>query len=159
MTSYNTQGAEWRRSQSARYLNGIAASGRRIAALNAELDARRELVRGISYDRPAVSAPPTADTIPDAVARMQATSAAIAAEIEGYNRAVAECHDALDEMGGWEADLLRLRYLAGKTLVEIGRMDTWLYSKQYMSMLHREALVRFADYIPAPMREPKPTAI
>lgn len=159
MTSYNTQGAEWRRSQSARYLNGIAASGRRIAALNAELDARRELVRGISYDRLAVSTSPTADAIPDAVARMQETSAAIAAEIEGYSRAVAECHDALDEMGGWEADLLRLRYLAGKTLVEIGRMDAWSHDRKYMSVLHTTALVRFADFIPAPMREPRPRAV
>ena len=155
----NGQGAEWRRGQSARYLGGIAASGRRIAALNAELDARRDLVRGISYDAPSVSKSPTADAIPDAVARLREAGEAIAAEIECYSRAAGECREALDEMGGWEADLLRLHYLAGKTLTEIGRMAEWRHDRHYMSVLHTTALVRFADFIPAPMREPRPRAL
>ena len=157
--TWTETGAEWRREQSLRYLAGITAAGRHIAALKAELDTSRELVRGISYDELAVSSSPTADAIPDAVARVVDAGDTLTAEIAAYCQAVEDCRKALDEMGGRDADLLRLRYLAGKTLTEIGGMDEWRHSKQYMSLLHREALVRFADYIPAPMREPRPPAI
>lgn len=159
---YDAEGAAYRRRQAAGYLNTIRRARSHIEALNAEIDEHRSLasgLTGIDYAQDAVDAPANADRMPDEVAMLLEVISERVGAVRDYVEMLDECGAALDAMGGREANLLRLHYLAGKPLAKIGEMDEWRHSRQYMSELHLAALERFADHIPHAYRDPRHAAL
>ncbi len=159
---YDAEGAAYRRRQSARYLNAIRRARSHIEALNAEIDAHRDMASGVGavdYSKDMVTTSPSADRMPDEVARLLDIIEERVGAVREYVDMLDECSDALDAMGGREANLLRLHYLAGMPLSKIGKLDEWRHSRQYMSELHLAALEVFADHIPHAYRDPRHTAL
>ena len=140
-----------RREAAARYLRAVRDARRQAEALAAEADEVRRVaagLTGIDYSRDAVDAAPTDSRVPDAVARLVELAVLSDAGSARYASLLAECGRCLDAMGGRGAAVLRMRWLAGLTLIEIGARPGWAYARKYLSDLHAAALDDFYDYLP-----------
>jgi len=151
---------EWgryKREQAKAYLLKVQESRKRIKALEAEADRIREDaagLRGHGFSSQNVKSTPSPDAIPNAVAKLEELASERVAEASRVGSLIAECGICLESLGGWEADLLRMHYVAEMTLVDIGKMDEWKHDRQYMSVMHLQALERFYDHMPHSEREP-----
>lgn len=156
----NDEYERYRREQASAYLKRVRGAKRHIAALNAEVDELRAMaggLRGIDYSRDQVSAPPSADGVPDAVVRILDVVEERVALVRDYASMLDECGRALAEMNGTYADVLRYRYLCDWRWEQIApRLG---YSEQWLYELHNQALTAFYDHMPAHEREPMHPAI
>lgn len=150
----------YRREQASGYLSRVRDAKRHIAAMQAEVDELREMaggLRGVDYSRDQVSTSPSADAIPDAVARILELVEQRVELISGYASMIAQCDAALDELGGIEADILRYRYACDWPWERIAARTH--YSEQWLYELHNRALCSFYDFMPAQGRDPIHRAI
>ena len=153
---------QYRVDQARNYLEHVSETRRKVAALVERADTLRDLadgIRGMAILEAGATASPYADAIPDAVARLDELSRRASDMAVMYAEMVEECDVSLTSLGGWRGTLLDLHYLGGKTLAEIGEMDEWRHDRQYMSVLHIQALDAFYDHMPHYRREPMPPAI
>lgn len=155
-------GAEWRRYQARAYLESIRDSQRQIAALHAKARALRDTadgLKGIDYAADHVSTAYTSDAIPNVVASILEIGEKAAAMAEELEADLRECELALQSLGGWKETLLTMHYIGCVSLTEIGKMDEWKHDRQYMSVLHLQALDEFYDHMPHTKRERRYSAI
>ena len=128
--------------------------------MNAEVDELREMasgLRGIDYSKDIVATSPSADAIPDAVARILEIIEQRAEYIRDYACMVEQCVQALDKLGGVESDILRYRYVCDWRWEQIAARTH--YSEQWLYELHNRALCSFYDCMPASGRDPIHRAI
>ena len=154
--------SQYKVDQARHYLNAVADARRHIVALQRQADELREIaegIRGMAYDVDRITTTPYADAIPDAVADLDELSRRAKESAAEYSEMVDTCSTALASLGGWQADLLRLRYLCGMTLTEIGELPEWSHDRKYMSVLHIQALDKFYEHMPHTWRDPRPSAI
>lgn len=152
----------YRIEQARAYLESIARLRGQITALELRAAELREAacgVKAVAYDRDSVSLSPYGDAIPDAVASLEELADMAAAKGAELSEMVSECSVALESLGGWQAVLLDLHYLGGKSLVDIGRMNGWRHERRYMSVLHLQALEGFYEHMPHHRRDPLPPAL
>lgn len=150
----------YRREQASGYLSEVRDAKRHIDAMSAEVDELREMaggLKGIDYSRDIVSASPSADAVPDAVARIIEVVEQRAGYIREYALMVEQCARALDGLGGVEADILRYRYVCDWRWEQIAARTH--YSEQWLYELHNRALCSFYDYMPASGRDPIQRAV
>ena len=152
--------SRYRREQAGAYLRRVRDAKRHIASLNSEIEEQRALasgLTGIDYSRVMVQTSPTADAMPDAVARLLDIIEQRVGLVRDYVRMLDGCGQALAAMNGTRADILRYRYLCGypweRIAISTGYSEQWLYE------LHNQALDAFYDYMPATERDPLPSAI
>lgn len=144
------------RAQAARWLEHVMSLGTRVRALQAEIDAQRELasgVKGMSYD--GMPGPKTAygDALPDAVARIEDMVACYCTELAGYVDEQREAHAAL---AGMEDEACRSaitrHYLAceswERVCVEMG------YTWDGLMKLRRRAMLDAYEVMPIRWRDP-----
>ena len=150
----------YRREQASVYLSEVRDAKRHIEAMTAEVDELRDMaagLHGIDYSKPYVKSSPSADAIPDAVARILELIEQRAGFICEYARMVEQCVAALDELGGVESDILRYRYVCDFRWEQIAARTH--YSEQWLYELHNRALCMFYDFMPANGRDPLPPAV
>ena len=150
----------YRREQASGYLSEVRDAKRHIDAMNAEVDELREMaggLRGIDYSKDLVKSSPSADAMPDAVARILEIIEQRAGYIRDYAEMVEQCVQALDRLGGVEADILRYRYVCDWRWEQIAARTH--YSEQWLYELHNRALCSFYDCMPASGRDPIQRAI
>ena len=150
----------YRREQASGYLSRVRDAKRHIDAMNAEVDELREMaggLRGIDYSKDIVATSPSADAIPDAVARILEIIEQRAEYIRDYACMVEQCVQALDKLGGVESDILRYRYVCDWRWEQIAARTH--YSEQWLYELHNRALCSFYDCMPASGRDPIQRAI
>lgn len=147
----------YRVEQARAYLESITSIHKQLGALEArarELRERASGVKGIAYDRDLVRTSPYGDAIPDAIADLEKIAGKAEEKAVELAEMVDECSTALESLGGWKSALLDLHYLGCVPLVKIGTMDEWKHNRQYMSLLHLQALDSFYDHMPHHRRDP-----
>ena len=150
----------YREQQSKAYLQEIRDLFIHVRALQAEIDVQRETaagLTGIDYTKLNVAASANGDAIPNAVARLVDLIRRACADLSECAARQDEARRCLDEMGGIEADILKLRYLLAMSWK--GVAATLGYSVDRLKVLHRDALFCFYDYMPAHARDPKHRAL
>ena len=156
----NDEYDRYRRAQAARWLEHVRGLGARVRAIQSEIDAHRQLAEGVGalrYDREG-HAQPTADAIPDAVARIEEMVADYVAELAGFVEEQREAHEAISRLRRSEySEALTRRYLIGQSweriCVDMG------YSWDGMKTLRYRALSELYDLMPARWRDPVHQAI
>ena len=150
----------YRAEQAGSYLREMRDVKRKIEAMEAEADELRETAGGLKardYSKEYVSESPSVNAIPDAVAAIIDLVERNAEYIREYVDMLGECDEALREMGGVDAEVLRYRYLCDWPWERISsRMH---YSEQWLYELHNRALAAFYDHMPAYRRDPRQQAI
>ena len=147
--------------QAEAWLRHVLRLGNRCRALRAEIEAQRELasgLRGLDYSAPAVSASPTADTIPNAVSRLLDGIRDYCTELQEYASEQEAAHKALKGLeDAREAECLTLYYLCGRKWSEVARsMD---YSVDTVMELRRSGLLHAYDVMPLEWRDPMHPAV
>lgn len=151
----------WCEEQAHAYLERIRRMGEDCAGLRAQIDdaySRAAGVSGIDYAAVRVSASPTADAIPDAVARLTEQVRDYVADLAAYEDERHTAHMSIMAMADQtEARVLRYRYLLGWKWERIcTEMD---YSWDGMMKLRRRALADYYAVMPYREREPLEPAI
>lgn len=152
---------KYKRRQAAAWLESVAKLREHCAALQTEIDDVRQSASGLSgmdYSAPAVSKSPSADSIPNAVVRIQSLISDYCTELASSLEERKKAHDALARMEDKaHASALRRHYLAGQpwelVCVEMG------YSWDGMMKLRRRALVEAYDVMPVDRRDPMHPAV
>lgn len=150
----------YEREQASAYLKRVRDARRHIAALNAEVDEVRSLasgLKGIDYSRDVVSSTATDDAMPNAVSKLLDLIAERVELVREYVGVLDECGQALREMNGVHADILRYRYLCDYPWERIAMSMN--YSEQWLYELHYQALERFYEYMPEKERDAVPKAL
>lgn len=152
--------SRYRREQAGAYLRRVRDAKRHIASLNSEIEEQRALasgLTGIDYSRVMVQTSPTADAMPDAVARLLDIIEQRVGLVRDYVRMLDGCGQALAAMNGTYGDVLRYRYLCDFSWEQISsRLN---YSEQWLYELHGQALDAFYDYMPPTEKDAVPSAI
>ena len=143
------------------YLERIRKMGEDCAGLQAQIDdayAKAEGVRGIDYSAVRVSASPTSDAMPDAVAMLQERIRDYVADLAAFEEERHAAHISLMSMPDQtEARVLRCRYLLGWKWERIcNEMD---YSWDGMMKLRRRALADYWEVMPRSEKDAIPPAI
>lgn len=150
----------YHREQASAYMKRIRDARRHIAALNAEIEEHRAMasgLQGIDYSRVLVKTSPSADAIPDAVARLLDVIGERVELVREYTMMLEECGRALTELDGTYADILRYRYVCDYSWEQIACKVN--FTEAYCYELHGQALVAFYDHMPAHERDPVQRAI
>ncbi len=150
----------YEREQASAYLKRVRDAKRHIAALTAEVDEVRSLasgLKGIDYSRDAVQTSATDDAMPNAVAKLLDLIAERVALIDEYAGMMSECGQALANLNGTYADILRYRYMCDHPWERIA-VETH-YSEAYLYELHGLALSAFYPLMPTHERDPLPSAL
>ena len=156
MTEYD----EWRAEQAVAWLDHVRGLAHDVARLKDKVDVMRALAlpSGIDYTLPKVSTSPSADAIPNAVARLIDSIGDYCAQLEAY---VEEAHDAdmrLSSIGDWRyRDVLIRYYVDGMSWREVG--DRVGYVPDHCMRLRDEALPLVFDVMPREWRTPLPPAL
>lgn len=142
--------------QARRYMQHVRSLAHTVRMIKSEIDELRDLadgIGGVDYARPSVAAMPNVDAVPDAVARLQSLTAEYEAELSDYIAEQREAHACLLEVDGVHAMLLTLRYVEGKTWVDVA--DAMGYSEDHVRKdLHEDALAALYQHIPHMWRDP-----
>lgn len=149
----------WKAEQAAAWLDHVRGLSHDIARLRDNIDVLQSLAlpRGVDYARPVVSASPSPDAIPNAVARLQDS-------IDDYNATLAlyaaEEYDAqvrLSSIGDWRyRDVIIRHYLLGQKWAKVG--DDMGYSADYCRELRTAALPHVYGVMPLEWRVRVPRA-
>lgn len=151
---------QYHREQASAYLKRVRDAKRHIAALNAEIEEHRALASGLSgidYARVMVTTSPSADKMPDEVARLIDVIERRCELVRDYAHMLDECGAALASLNGIYADVLRYRYLCDTPWELIATKTN--YSERWLYELHDRALAAFYPYMPAHERDPLPRAL
>lgn len=154
--------SRYKREQARSYLRKVNACRKRLVALEAEAKAILEDAAGlkaVDYSAVRVSSSPSDDAMVNAIAKLEKIVEVRTSEAVVLADTIAECGVCLESLGGRESTLLRMHYVAGMSLTEIGKLDEWKHDKKYMSVLHLQALESFYDHMPHSERDPLPSAI
>lgn len=151
----------YKRAQAARWLEHVRRLGGKCRALQAQIEEERSIatgLQGIDYSAVSFAATPTADAIPNAVAKIQDLVRAYCEELSSCASERKEAHDALNAMDDELcAEALRRHYLASQPweqcCVEMG------YSYDGMMSLRKRALSAAYDRMPHRWRDPSHAAV
>lgn len=147
--------------QAEAWLRHVLRLGNRCRALRAEIEAQRELasgLRGLDYSSPAVSASPTADTVPNAVSRLLDGIQDYCTELAGYVGEQEAAHKALQRLeDAREAECLTLYYICGYKWSAVAKSMS--YSYESVMALRRSGLLHAYDVMPLEWRDPMHPAV
>lgn len=150
---------EWKAEQAAAWLRHIRELKHDIARLEDDIEVQRSLAlpRGIDYTAPKVASSPTADAIPNAVARLEESIAQYTTELVGYldeKQRARECLGLLDD-ARYRA-VLMLYYVNGHSWATVGEKVG--YSEVHCKELRSEALPYVYEVMPREYRTRIPRA-
>lgn len=157
----NDEWERYRRAQAERWLKHVMALGRRVRALQDEIECQRDMaagLKGVDYDGMPKASGSSADAMPNAVIKLQGLIAEYCAELDGYVLEQREAHEALSALDdGATREALTRHYLLGRPweqcCVEMG------YTYDGMMKLRRRALSCAYDVMPFRRRDPMHPAI
>ena len=151
----------YKRDQAAAWLGGIRKLNARIKTLQQEIDAQRELASGLtcnSYDGMPHNSNSSADSIPNAVIRINEMVSAYCGELLQYVERQSEAHKAIQRI---EDDHCRAAltsyYLLSHSWEKV--CEELKYSWDGMMKLRRRALVEAYEVMPPSERDPLHPAI
>ena len=156
----NDELQRYREQQAKAYLREIRELFIHVKALEAEIESQRELatgLTGVDYSKPGAGQAAGRDAVPNAVARLIELTTRACMELEACVAMQDEARRCLEEMGGVEADVLKLRYVAAKPWKDVSLALG--YSVPYVKELCKDGLFCFYDYMPAHRRDPRIGAI
>lgn len=152
--------ARYREEQARNYLQGVRDLFIHVRCTQLEISTLRETaegITGIDYSKLTVKSASDGDAIPRAVADLIELIGRACAELAECVERQGEANRCLDEMGGTEASLLKLRYVLAKPWKQVAHGIG--YSESRAKHLERDALCCFYDFMPAYRRDPKHPAI
>lgn len=118
-----TEYDEWKAEQAAAWLRHIRELKHDIARLEDDIEVQRSLAlpRGIDYSVPRVAASPSADAIPNAVARLEESIAQYTTELVGYLDEKEQARDCISRLGdARHRAVLGLYYVNGHSWATVG---------------------------------------
>ena len=151
--------AEWKAEQAARWLRHIRDLKHDISRLEDDIEVQRSLAlpSGIDYTRPVVSSSPSADAIPNAVARLEEAIAEYTTELVGYleeKEQARGCINMLDDAR--HRAVLSLYYVNGHSWATVA--DKVGYAVEYCMAIRSDALPRVYEVMPREWRTRIPRA-
>lgn len=152
--------AEWKAEQAARWLRHVRDLKHDISRLEDDIEVQRSLAlpSGIDYSRPVVSSSPSADAIPNAVARLEESVARYATELVGYldeKEQARACIGMLDDAR--HRAVLSLYYVNAHSWLTVSK--TMHYEVSWCRRLRDEALPLVHDVMPREWRTMVPPAM
>lgn len=159
--------AEWKAEQAARWLRHIRDLKHDISRLEDDIEVQRSLAlpSGIDYSRPVVMSSPSADAIPNAVARLEESIARYATELVGYLDEKEQARACIGMLGDARyRAVLSLYYINGHSWATVGeklkKLDggRFTYSSEYCRHLRNDALPLVYDVMPGEWKTPIPRA-
>ena len=158
----NDELERYRIEQAEAWLEGVRKAVGYAARLEESAAAQYALadgLRGIDYSRDMVSASPTPDAIPDAVARHMELGDGFAEIADSAKRRALDAAERIARLpDATEAACLHLYY--------VDALDTWehvcvrmFYSYDGMMKLRRRAVLHAYDVMPHTERDPRPPAV
>ena len=150
----------WKSEVSERYLEPLRSDGRKLRRMKAEIAEQRDMLsglRGIDYTRPFVDVSAYGGAVHDAAARMVEMESAYEDALANLDMRRAEARACLDEMGGTEADLLRLYYVSALPWICVA--EAMNLAEGTCKNMKRRALAVFFDYLPRSERPPEQHAV
>ena len=150
----------WKSGVSELDLEPLRSDGQKLRRMRARLMEQREILsglRGIDYTQPFVDAAAYGDAVHDAVVRILEMESEYDDAIANLDGRRAEARSCLDEMGGREADLLRLYYVCALPWACVG--EALNLAEGTCKNMRRGALAGFYDYLPRTARFPEQHAI
>lgn len=150
----------WRAEFSEAYLRPLREEGRTLRRKLAELAEQREIMsglRGVSFDKPVIAGAPAGDGVAEAVARLMDMENDYRADLVDLDRKRAEARGLLGQMGGTDADILRLYYVSALPWVCVG--DAVNLAEGTCRNMRRPALARFYDFLPHYSKPPRRAAV
>ena len=154
-----TEFEAWKAEQSQRWLNHLRDVKHDISRLEDEIAVARSLAlpSGIDYTVPYVRSSPSADAIPNAVARLEGMIADYCVALDAY---LDELQDARERVAclcdARHREVLTLYYLSGHSWATVS--DKAGYSEIWCKQLRDEALPLVYDHIPPEWRTMIPRA-
>ena len=155
----NQESERYRAEVSEAYLDPIRLAGRRLRVRQAKLVEERQRAGGLTgmdYTKPFVATAAYGDAIPDALARLAEMEEAYRADLDALGELRDEARARLAEMGGRDADLLRLRYVSAlpwNTVAEAMGIAEGTCKNNRVG-----ALARFYSHLPHTARPPEQRA-
>lgn len=152
--------AEWKAEQAARWLRHVRDLKHDISRLEDDIEVQRSLAlpSGIDYSRPVVASSPSADAIPNAVARLEDAIAEYATELVGYldeKEQARACIGLLDDAR--HRAVLSLYYVNGHSWLTVSK--TMHYEVSWCRRLRDEALPLMYEKMPRQWRTMVPPAM
>ena len=151
--------AEWKAEQAAKWLRHIRELKHTIARIEDEIEVQRSLMLpgGIDYQRPVVSASPSADAIPNAVARLDEMVGEYMTELAGYVDEVGDARRCVSMLSdGRHRNVVTYYYLLGYPWIVVG--DKMGYAPDWCRQLRDDALPLVYDVMPREWKQPIPRA-
>ena len=152
--------AEWKAEQAARWLRHVRELKHDISRLEDDIEVQRSLAlpSGIDYSRTKVSTSPSADAIPNAVARLDDAIAQYTTELVGYLDERDEARACIGMLGdARHRAVLSLYYVNGHSWPTVSNIMH--YEISWCMRIRDDALPLMYEHLPAQWRPKIPTAL
>lgn len=162
-----TEFDEWKAEQAVVWLEHVRSLALDVAMLQDRVDVLRSLAMpsGIDYSRPVVMTSPSADAMPNAVAKLMDAIGEYLDQLEAYVDESMDAARRIAEIGdGRYRAVLSLYYVSGNTWEKVGeklkKLDNgkFTYSPEYCRHLRNDALPFVYDVMPREWRTQIPRA-